>query len=575
MKLIKSTLVLLGLAGASLVNAHSTYQSSLPVKPGKGVTVAGTVECDGKPVAGVVVSDGYEVTKTDKKGAYYLKSKKQNPQLFITAPSGYEVYRDEPVPQFWADFTLPADQYERHDFRLNKVDNSKHATILITDVHLANERNDVDIFSGPYVNRIRQEVEKYNEQGIPVYTINLGDAAWDIYWYAHKFDISDFRKTLKKANYPTAVYSVMGNHDNDAHTKPGPNSDMEASLPYQKAMGPRYYSQNIGGVHYVFLDNIHYLNDQAKEPTYYDINNKRNYIEEFTPEQLEWLRKDLANVDVETPVVVSMHGPMFRRKPYQYKPQWTHVADDIYIRTEPKSTQELLDILKPYKNVHTLCGHSHNQQLVRLPQNIQNLTEHNISGTCGSWWRTRATGLNNLCPDGTPTAFEVFTVDGKDLKWDHVPYEYDADQQFFAWDGNGMKEYFKNNPEFNAFKTMYPKWTDYSDVPDNYVYVNLWAWDPDGKLTITENGKELPVEVVNEENPLYTTSYMVRTCVWQNIWGSKGYQQPRKYQLFKAQASTPDAPLEITWTDYFGREHKQTLNRPAPFKLEKLYNDLK
>lgn len=175
---------------ASAMNAQSTFRSSLPVKPGKGVTVAGTVECEGKPVPGVVVSDGYELTKTDKKGAYYLKSKKQNPQVFITSPAGYDVYRDDVVPQFWADFTLPADKYERHDFRLTENDNSRHATIIITDVHLANQRNDVSIFSGPYTDVIRRNVESLNARGIPVYTLNLGDASWDGYWYGHNYPIA-------------------------------------------------------------------------------------------------------------------------------------------------------------------------------------------------------------------------------------------------------------------------------------------------------------------------------------------------------------------------------------------------
>lgn len=71
-------------AVSQLTYAQSAFKSSLPVKPAKGVTVSGTVECDGQPVAGIKVSDGYEVTKTDKNGAYYLKSKKKNPQVFIS-----------------------------------------------------------------------------------------------------------------------------------------------------------------------------------------------------------------------------------------------------------------------------------------------------------------------------------------------------------------------------------------------------------------------------------------------------------------------------------------------------------
>ncbi len=562
MKLFKLAFLMVALGCAVAMSAQSEYKSQLPVKPGKGVTVAGTVECDGKPVAGVTVSDGYEVTKTDKKGAYYLKSKKQNPQVFMTIPSGYEAVREDVMPQFWADFMLPADQYERHDFRLKKVDNKNHAVIFLADIHLANERNDVDIFSGPYVDKIKEEVKTLNAAGIPVYTINLGDGSWDLYWYAHEFAIGDLRTALNDAGYPTAFYNVMGNHDNNGATPSGEGVDYRASLPYQKAFGPRYYSQNIGDVHYVFLDNIEYLNEPLKSPSYPGITGRRNYHENFTQEQLDWLRKDLANVKYDTPVVVSMHCPLLRWKnndgtAYRFKP-------------EAKSSRELVSILKPYKNVHTFSGHSHRQCLVRMPEEEQNLMDHNISGACGAWWRTRATGLKNLCPDGTPAGYEVMSVNGPDLKWQHKAFEYDPEKQFFVWDMNGVKDYFANNREMKAFRKNYPKWTDYSDVPDNYVYVNLWAWDPKGKLTITENGKELPVEIVTEENPLYVASYMVRNTIWLNQVENKGYQHPRKFQLFRAKASTADAPIVVSWTDCFGKETKETLKRPAAFAPEEL-----
>ncbi len=563
MKLFKLAFLTAALGCAVTMNAQSMYKSQLRVKPGKGVTVAGTVECDGKPVAGVVVSDGYEVTKTDKKGAYYLKSKKQNPQVFISTPSGYEPVRDDVMPQFWADFTLPADQYERHDFRLKKVDNKKHAVIFLADIHLANERNDVDIFTGPYVDCIKEQVRSLNSKGIPAYTINLGDGTWDLYWYAHEFEIGDLRKTLNAADYPTAFYNVMGNHDNDGATPAGDDVDLRASLPYQKAFGPRYYSFNLGDVHYVVLDNIEYINEPLQKESYPGIKGRRNYKENFTPEQLEWLRKDLAKVSYDTPIVVSMHCPLLRWKK-------NDGSAEYHIKPEETSSRELLSILKPYKDVHTFSGHSHRQCLVRMPKDEQNLIDHNISGACGAWWRTRATALKNLCPDGTPAGYELFTADGPELKWEHKAFEYDHDKQFYAWDMNGIKDYFANEREVRAFRKNYPEWTDYSDVPENYVYVNLWAWDPEGELKITENGKELPVEIVNEENPLYVVSYMVRNTIWLNQVYNKGYHKTRKFQLFRAKASSPDSPVEISWTDCFGKETKETLKRPAPFTLETL-----
>lgn len=558
MKRIKLIIAIVAAAGALTLQAQSVFKSSLPVKPGKGVTVAGTVECDGRPVAGVVVSDGYELTKTDKKGAYYLKSKKQNPQVFMTIPSGYEAVREDVVPQFWADFNFPADQYERHDFQLRKVDNSKHAIIYLADIHLANQRNDVKIFQTDYTNRICQEVKRLEGEGIPVYTINLGDGSWDNYWRAHKFNIHDLRRVLNEADYPTPFFNVMGNHDNDGGIPTCEDIDFKASLPYQQAFGPRYYSMNIGDVHYVVLDDIQYINEATDSPLYPGVAGRRNYKECFTPEQLAWLRKDLAEVSRDTPVVLNMHGQMFK---------WAAPDGSSYrIRTDKESTEELLSILAPYADVHSFCGHSHKQGTVR-PADHPNLVEHNISGTSGGWWRTRATGLKNLCPDGTPTAFEVLTADGKELIWDHVPYEFDSDKKFFVWDSNGLRDYYENSDEVKAFLNNYKQWRPAKKIPQDYVYVNLWSWDPKGKLTITENGKELTVEPVNEENPYYTLSYALRCTLWVNMVELKSFQKPQKFQLFRAKASTADAPVTVTWTDPFGRQTTETLSRPAPFAL--------
>ena len=47
--------------------AQSTFTSTLTAKAAKGATIYGTVECNGTPLEGVVVSDGVEVVKTDKR----------------------------------------------------------------------------------------------------------------------------------------------------------------------------------------------------------------------------------------------------------------------------------------------------------------------------------------------------------------------------------------------------------------------------------------------------------------------------------------------------------------------------
>ena len=533
-----------------------------------GMTIKGVVYCGDEPVQGAQVSDGVNVTLTDENGWYYLASAKECGHVFVCNPKGYKYTRKAKYPEFYktVDTERPS-AVEQADFELERDEATDHTILFLADIQMCGRNEDIRQYEEHAVGDINTSISNARKQGKDVYVITLGDQSYNTYWHSYNIGIPEIHESMNLLD-PDAIFNCMGNHDNDPKAQPGSDADFNASLPYQKALGPRYYSQNIGNVHYVFLDNIHYINDPAPAPTYTGINNKRNYKEDFTPEQLAWLRKDLANVSYDTPIIVAMHGPMFRWKKFDHKKNWSALNDEIMIRTDNESTRELLDILRPYKNVHSVSGHSHKQNLIRLPEEMQNFTEHNISGTCGAWWRTRATGLKNLCPDGTPVAYELFNIDGSNISWEHKTFEYDPARAFYAWDMNGVKDYFKNNEEMRAFLTMYPEWTDYSDLPDNYIYVNLWAWDQDGKLKITENGKELPVEMVKEENPLYTLSYMVRTTVWNNEWNNKGYHNPRKFMLFRAKASTPDAPVEISWTDYFGKETKSTLERPAAFNPE-------
>ena len=95
--------------------------------------VSGKVTCDGKGVAGVAVSDGFEVVLTDADGHYALTSEKKNGYVFYTLPGGYEpLLQDGFMPQFWTKLDSPeADVAEVHDFVLKRVDNDRHIMIFV------------------------------------------------------------------------------------------------------------------------------------------------------------------------------------------------------------------------------------------------------------------------------------------------------------------------------------------------------------------------------------------------------------------------------------------------------------
>ena len=179
MKRILNLIIMLSVAVT--VSAQSTFSSLLPAKPAKSATIYGTVECDGEPLVGVVVSDGYQVVKTDKRGVYNISSQKQTGYLFISIPSGYEAITEgaDVVPQLWAVLTSEPQTAERHDFNLRKVDNDRHVIVAVADIHLANKLGDVATFTNSFIPSLKAEIEQYRQQGIPVYTLCMGDSSFD------------------------------------------------------------------------------------------------------------------------------------------------------------------------------------------------------------------------------------------------------------------------------------------------------------------------------------------------------------------------------------------------------------
>ena len=137
--------------------------------------VSGTIKSNGKGVAGVPVSDGYNIVTTDKKGRYKLDTDKRLGYVFYTLPSGYEPARGEAAhePAIWAHLnTADKDAAETHNFEIVPVDNKKFDLVVVTDIHLANRADDLEQFRTGFMPRIKEYVAASD---VPVYTVALGD----------------------------------------------------------------------------------------------------------------------------------------------------------------------------------------------------------------------------------------------------------------------------------------------------------------------------------------------------------------------------------------------------------------
>ena len=121
-------------------SSESSSEGPTPPPSGAG-DVCGYVRCDGHGIAGVVVSDGVNVVKTDAAGYYSFTSDLATADFVrISVPSGYETARDGILPAFYAPIDPAATDVQRFDFDLTAVDNTRHLLLVMADMHISGRK---------------------------------------------------------------------------------------------------------------------------------------------------------------------------------------------------------------------------------------------------------------------------------------------------------------------------------------------------------------------------------------------------------------------------------------------------
>jgi hypothetical protein len=123
--------------------------------------------------------------------------------------------------------------------------------------------------------------------------------------------------------------SIAGRINTSAlHTVPGENdAALDGGVLYREHFGESHYSFDHKGVHFVALDNV-----SRGRP-------------EVGPDQLAWLKADVARFPRTAPIVVFTHRPLF-----DLKPEWEWFTAD---------GDDVMNVLAPYENVTVLYGHIH------------------------------------------------------------------------------------------------------------------------------------------------------------------------------------------------------------------------
>lgn len=522
-------------------------------KPDAGTTVYGIVSSAGVGVENVVVSDGAEVTVTNEKGIYQLKSAKKWGYVFISVPSGYEVPSVGVLPQFHRALKNSADVVERADFKLEKVDGQdSYKIFMLGDMHLANRTGDLGQFA-----QFTSDLTDYmtRHKGEKMYALTLGDMTWDLYWYSNSYYFPQYLNTINSQIKNLQIFHTMGNHDNDFQTR----SDYDAAVKYVDQICPTYYSFNIGKVHYVVMDDI--------DCSSYDGSTSRNYVKSLSAEQLDWLAKDLSHVDKTTPVVVAMHAQVFYPTTSGFK-----------IDHDQVNTLRLFDILDGY-TVRFVTGHTHKLFNVTPDAPIvdgHNFREYNSGSVCASWWWS-----GNLTPgihigtDGTPGGYGIWDVTGTDFQCLYKSTGWPEEYQFRSYDLNNVHFSMADVPlmpsDISAsVKNAYMQYVNaYPQNNDNEVLINIWNWNSDWTLSVVdENRKTLPYTEVWAYDPLHIAALSVKRFNNAGLKSTPSFITDKFTHFFKVKADDADTDLVITVKDEFGNEWTENMQRPKAFSTD-------
>ena len=389
-------------------------------------SITGRVTCDGKGVAGVVVTDGINLTQTDKKGAYTLPTNVEDPHckfVHISIPSGYEVERVGNAPQFYKRID-PNAKKQSFDFKLTKVDQSVYSIFALSDHHLTDvysHRADcrgTDMYKNEVVPFMREYAASLKH---PVYLVSLGDMTQPSSRPGFKgrktgYSLSDY---MKDTDVDFPVFNAVGNHDHDNAPEGVRFNDetvYKSRVGYNDHLGPEYYSFNVGREHFVVVDNTFVITKDAGPTT--DPNATKGFWIRLDSYQHNWLAQDMAALDKSKVdrVVVLTHCRLF----------------DYEEKKEQMDLEQMLDYFKGYEVV-ALVGHLHSDFSVKKMWNGKPLYQFIQPSTSGTAWYTYD---NN---EGSPACVVNYTFQNGKFTRTIAPYGDNKGLMYRAYDNRNHK----------------------------------------------------------------------------------------------------------------------------------------
>lgn len=353
-------------------------------------------------IPNVLVSNGINVTKTDKNGQYQL-SIEGDSTIFVVKPRGYQIPVDKNnLPQYYYHYVpngSPATKYEgikptgnlpqSVDFILNPVrEGDDFSMILFGDPQPRNQ-TEIDYMSHDVIEQIAKDEEAMKAK----FGLSLGDIM---------FDNLEFYEPLNQsiATIGKPWFNVVGNHDLNFDS---PNDALSTET-FKRTYGPNYYAFTQGSVNFVVLDNVMYHGKEIG-----------GYHGEISYAQLVWLRNHLVHVPKDQLLVIALHIPIW----------------------DTNNRSELYRLIEDRPHTVSFSAHTHYQRHVFIGKadgwNGEKPHHHlNHATVCGCWWggSPDERGIPHATmSDGAPNGYSIVEFSVNEYKIKFRPASRPIDEQ--------------------------------------------------------------------------------------------------------------------------------------------------
>ena len=353
---------------------------------------SGMRQPDDPGIAGVLVSNGRDVVRTDSGGRYTLPVDDET-IIFAIKPAGYSMPVDQSVmlPRFYY-IHQPRGTPEHLRLRERGIEPTGplpgSVDFALKKAHEPH-RFDVMLFTDPHadsaaaIDYIRTDVVNALVGTKAAFGMTLGDLMSDDLSFCCRYN-----SVIGRIGIPW--YNISGNHDLNFEA-PDRKYSRET---FKRIFGPDYYAFEYGGALFLMLDNVDYLGNGR-------------YQGRFGERQLAFVSEVLRETPANRLVIAAMHIPLR-----------TYLdPHDPTLNTSDGS--ELLKILGSRPAV-SFSGHTHTTEHYYLghdSRDAQNLPHHHhvLTALSGSWWSGpfdhRGVAVADS-PDGSPNGFHVLSIDG-------------------------------------------------------------------------------------------------------------------------------------------------------------------